>query len=96
VIDGILGVDVSKNTLDVSVSSCNKARARRFANSSDGWRDLTDWLIIQKIPRVHACLESTGRYSLGIGCALYEAGHVVSIVNPAQIRHFAKGEATSG
>jgi transposase len=90
VIDGILGIDVSKNTLDVSVSSCNKARTRRFANSSDGWRDLTDWLIIQKIPRVHACLESTGRYSLGIGCALYEAGHVVSIVNPAQIRHFAR------
>ena len=89
-IDGILGIDVSKNTLDVSVSSCNKARARRFANSSDGWRDLTDWLIIQKVPRVHACLESTGRYSLGIGCALYEAGHVVSIVNPAQIRHFAR------
>jgi transposase len=35
-------------------------------------------------------MESTGRYSLGIACALYEAGHVVSIVNPAQIRDFAR------
>ena len=89
-IDGILGIDVSKNTLDASVSSCSKVRARCFANSPDGWRHLLDWLITQKIRRVHACLESTGRYSLGIACALYEAGHVVSIVNPAQIRDFAR------
>src|SRR6516165_1129657 len=60
VIDGILGIDVCKNT-------------------PDGWRHLLDWLIAQKIQRVHACLESTGRYSLGIACALYEADHVVSI-----------------
>ena len=84
-IDGILGIDVSKNTLDVSISSCTKVRSKSVANSSDGWRHLLDWLMAQKIHRVHACLESTGRYSLGIACALYEAGHVVSIINPAQI-----------
>jgi transposase len=70
VIDGILGIDVSKNTLDASMSSCNnRVRARSFVNS---------------------CMESTGRYSLGIACALYEVGHIVSIVNPAQIRDFAR------
>ena len=51
---------------------------------------LLAWLISQKIQRVHACLESTGRYSIGIASALYEAGHIVSIVNPAQIRDFAR------
>src|SRR5436190_17324397 len=30
------------------------------------------------------------RYSLGIACALYEADHVVSIINPAQIRDFVR------
>jgi len=90
VIDGVLGIDVSKNTLDASMSSCNKVRARSFANSPDGWRHLLDWLITQRVRRVHACLESTGRYSLGIAGALNEAGHVVSIVNPAQIRDFAR------
>jgi transposase len=90
VIDGVLGIDVSKNTLDASVSSCNKVRSKSFANSPDGWRHLLGWLIGQKIRRVHACLESTGRYSLGIACKLNEAGHVVSIVNPAQIRDFAR------
>jgi Transposase len=89
-IDGILGIDVSKNTLDASVCSRSKGRARSFANSPDGWRHLLDWLITQRVGRVHACLESTGRYSLGIACALNEAGHVVSIVNPAQIRDFAR------
>jgi transposase len=90
VIDGILGIDVSKNTLDASLSSRNRVRARSVANSSDGWRDLLDWLTSEKIRRVHGCMESTGRYSLGIACALYEAGHIVSIVNPAQIRDFAR------
>ena len=89
-INGILGIDVSKDTLDASVSSYNKVRARNFANSSDGWRQLLDWLAMQKIRQVHSCMESTGRYSLGIACALYEAGHIVSIVNPAQIRDFAR------
>jgi transposase len=90
VIDGVLGIDVSKNTIDVSISGCPKVRARSFANSADGWRHLLAWLVTLNIQRVHACLESTGRYSLGIASALYEAGHVVSIVNPAQIRDFAR------
>ena len=83
-IDGILGIDVSKDTLDVSMSSCSKVRTRRFANSPDGWRHLLDWLDTQKVRQVHACLESTGRYSVGIACAM------VSIVNPAQIRDFTR------
>jgi transposase len=90
VIDGVLSIDVSKNALDVSMSGCNKIRARSFVNSAHGGRHLLDWLVTQKIQRVHACLESTGRFSLGIACALHEAGHVVSIVNPAQIRDFAR------
>jgi transposase len=90
VIDGVLGIDVSKNTIDVSMSGSNKVRARSFANSADGWRHLLAWLTSQKIQRVHACLESTGRYSIGIASALYEVGHIVSIVNPAQIRDFAR------
>jgi hypothetical protein len=38
VTDGKLGIDVSKNTLDASLSSDNKVHAKSFANSSDGWR----------------------------------------------------------
>jgi transposase len=35
-------------------------------------------------------MEATGRHSLGVALALYDAGHVVSVVNPAQIRDFAR------
>jgi hypothetical protein len=56
----------------------------------DGLFHLLDWLVAQGIRRVHACLESTGHYSLGIACALYEAGHIVSIINPAQVRDFVR------
>jgi transposase len=63
---------------------------RSFANSTDGWRHLVTWLSDHKVQQVHACLESTGRHSLGVACALHEAGHVVSVVNPAQIRDFAR------
>jgi hypothetical protein len=58
-----MGIDVSKNTLDASMASCNKVRARSFANSPDGGRHLLDWLITQGDRRVDACLESTGRYT---------------------------------
>jgi transposase len=34
---------------------------------------------------VHACLEATGEYGAALALALYEAGHQVSIVNPARI-----------
>ena len=40
--------------------------------------------------QAHACMEATGRHSLGVALALHDAGHVVSVVNPAQIRDFAR------
>ena len=43
-IDGILGIDVSKDKLDVSLSGGNKVRAGSFTNSSEGWRLLQDWV----------------------------------------------------
>lgn len=88
--DAALGIDISKNTFDTNVRAGAKARSKSFANSPDGWRHLIAWLDEHKIGQVHACLEATGRHGLGIALALHEAGHVVSIVNPAQICDFAR------
>src|SRR3954453_23701349 len=88
--NAVLGIDVSKNTLDTSLLAGAKPRCRSFANSPDGWRKLIAWLTEHKIRQVNACLEATGHYSLGIALALHEAGHIVSLVNPAQIRDFAR------
>jgi transposase len=88
--DAVLGIDVSKNTFDTNLGVGTKARSKSFANSLDGGHQLIAWLGEHKIGQVHACLEATGRHGLGIALALHEAGHVVSIVNPAQIRDFAR------
>jgi transposase len=85
-----IGIDVSKDTLDVSIFTGGKALAKQFANTEQGFAQLIGWLAHRKLGQVHACLEATGRYSLGVALALHAAGHVVSVVNPAQIRDFAR------
>ncbi len=85
-----LGIDVAKNTLDVNVIIAGKPLGKQFANTENGFRLLIDWLKHRKLGQLHACLEATGRYGLGVALALHAAGHTVSIVNPAQIRDFAR------
>jgi transposase len=85
-----LGIDVSKDTLDISVVTGGKPLTKQFANAQAGYAALIGWLRHRKLGHVHACMEATGRYSLGVALALHAAGHTVSIVNPAQIRDFAR------
>jgi transposase len=86
--DAYLGIDVSKNTLDTDCGG-RRRQSRSFGNGPEGWRQLLAWLKAMGIEQAHVCLEATGRYSLGVALALHEAGHIVSVVNPAQIHHFA-------
>ena len=39
-----------------------------------------------------ACLEATGNYGEDLAIYLHEAGHIVSIVNPARIKGFGQSE----
>ncbi len=48
--------------------------------------------VIAKSTKVHACLEATGGWSEDLALVLHEAGHVVSLVNPARIKAFARSE----
>lgn len=88
--DLIVGIDVSKVSLDVSCAKDRKKRSRTFDNSHDGWKSLLAWLKATGGSQAHVCMEATGRYSLGVALALHDAGHIVSVVNPAQIRDFAR------
>ena len=87
--DAYLGIDVSKDTLDTDCARGRRRQSRSFTNGPDGWRQLLAWLKAMGVKQAHAGLEATGRYSLGVALALEDAGHRVSLVNPAQIRHFA-------
>ena len=88
--DSVVGIDVSKETLDTNCARGQRKQARVFDNSPDGWKLVLSWLKAMGSKQAHVCMEATGRHSLGVALALHDAGHIVSVVNPAQIRHFAR------
>jgi transposase len=103
--DFIVGIDVSKETLDANCASGQRKQAKIFANSPDGWKLVLSWLKAMGdrareggSKQAHVCMEATGRHSLGVALALYDAGHVVSVVNPNQIRALRRATraATAG
>jgi hypothetical protein len=53
----VLGIDVSKRTLDVALMFEGKTLVRRFDNTPKGFRTLQAWLGSLQLREVHACLE---------------------------------------
>jgi transposase len=86
----VLGIDVSKKTLDAALIFENKVLSKQFKNSSEGFKSLAVWLVCLQIEQVHACLEATGIYSEAVALFLHESGHLVSVVNPLRIKGFAQ------
>ncbi len=81
-----VGIDVSKDRLDVHVRPSGEA----FAVSRDGkgLEQLTDRLKVLS-PQLVA-LEATGGFETIVAAALVGADLPLVVVNPAQIRHFAQ------
>ena len=84
----VLGIDVSKRTLDVALIFDNRTLCKQFKNSADGFESLAAWLASLQITRVHACLEATGAYSEAVALFLHNQGHLVSVVNPLRIKGY--------
>jgi transposase len=82
-----IGIDVSKNQLDVARLCENVSQHRTFGNSKNGWRELLNWLGPDKA-NYHVCLEATGRYSQGIAKQLFQDDYPVSLVNPTRIHAY--------
>ena len=82
-----VGIDVSKKSLDVATLPAGKSRT--FSHDAKGRRQL-----LEHLPEPGACLivvEATGGYERLIVAELVTAGHLVAVVNPRQVRDFAKG-----
>jgi transposase len=88
----IFGIDISKLTFDVCLLCGDKEKRRKFDNNAKGFRQLSEFLEKHGVPSSHACMEATGRYYERLANYLYDAGHVVSVVNPFQIKGFAASE----
>ncbi len=89
----ILGIDVSKETLDVCLLKDERSLYAVFDNDGIGHRKLLRWLN-KRIAgqKVHTCLEATGMYAFPIAEALHQSGVQVSLVNPARISAYAKSQ----
>ena len=88
----ILGIDIAKQKFDVALLVDGKTKHKTCKNSAEGFETLMIWLERQGIQKVHACLEATGNYGEDLAIYLHEAGHTVSIVNPARIKGFGQSE----
>lgn len=81
-----VGIDVSKSTLDFD---CLPVSApQQFANDADGIVALVDLLKGSGVERI--VIEATGGYETAVASALAVAKLPVVIVNPRQVRDFAK------
>jgi transposase len=90
----ILGVDIAKAKFDVALLREGKLKFKTFANTPAGLVALRDWLAGLGVARVHACLEATGVYGDALADWLYDGGHVVSLLNPAQVKDFSRSLLT--
>jgi transposase len=85
-----LGIDIGKTSFHVSL--CEGKGKREFNNNSSGFIALQNWLEKKRVLKVHACMEATGIYGEALANFLYDKEHLISVVNPMQIKSFAKSE----
>src|SRR5262245_15360123 len=85
-----LGIAVAKAKFDAALLRQGKLRQRTFSMDLTGFAALDLWIREPGVGQVHACLEATGEYGAALALALCEAGHLVSLVNPARSAASAK------
>lgn len=88
-----IGIDTAKEKLDVDVLRPDgRHRTKKFANTTKGHDELVSWLKGHKIGHAHICIEATGTYMEPVAECLYDAGYIVSVINPALGKAFAQSE----
>lgn len=81
-----IGIDVSKATLDIYIIPIKKHM--QFNNDADGIQKLLAKM--QLFTNALIVMESTGGYEAPVSCELSKANLNVCVINPRQIRDFAK------
>jgi transposase len=81
-----LGIDVSKAKLDCSVLIAGKYLNKVVKNNAEGYAELGQWLGKRGVTKAHVCMEATGCYWEEAAQALADAGHTISVVNPALVK----------
>lgn len=85
-ISRVLGVDVSKDWLDVAAEP--EGNLRRFGNDPEGFKAVTT--LARETESQRITLEASGGYQTRLVAVLLEAGLPVVVVNPRQVREYAR------
>ncbi|MFZ1318005.1 MAG: IS110 family transposase [Candidatus Nitrotoga sp.] len=93
-----LGMDVAKAKLDCCLlldEASGKRKTKVVKNTQSGIVDLLAWVAKQNVfpETLHIVMEATGIYHEQAAMALADAGVMVSIINPAQVKDFGRGLA---
>ena len=93
-----LGMDVAKAKLDCCLlldEVSGKRKTKVVSNAKSGIVDLLAWTAKQNVSpeELHVVMDATGVYHEQAALALADAGVMVSIVNPAQVKDFGRGLA---
>jgi transposase len=81
-----MGVDIAKSTLDVAAS--NSKETKQFSNDHKGINSAVRY--ITQLKPVRIILEATGNYEMPLAAALQASRLPIVIVNPRQVRDFAR------
>lgn len=81
----VVGIDVAKDTLEVATSS---AERWQVSNDPAGQEALRDRLLGVAVGLI--VLEATGGYEIAVAAVLAQAGLPAVVVNPRQVRQFAR------
>jgi transposase len=82
-----LGIDISKDKIDICLLLEEKSYHKKYKNNEQGYKELSKYLSTKKVVP-HVCMEATGKYHLGIATHLYNEEYTVSVVNPFKIKSF--------
>jgi transposase len=90
----VLGIDISKKKFDscLITAAGGKEKYRTFNNEMQGFEQVSRFLQQNNIDKAHVCMEPTGRFGNKLALWLIEQGHLVSVVNPYQIKGYAISE----
>lgn len=95
----IIGIDVSKHKLDCGFYrdlASGKVKTKVWPNDPQGHQQVMDWATRNlgvSLNEVTFIMEATGIYHEALAYVLHDAGAAVAIVNPAQVRDYAKSLA---
>lgn len=96
-----IGVDVSKNTLDVALFrgkiDWNEGHVK-VSNNESGYKELRKWLRLKNAEKkhLHICMESTGLYTHNFRSWLEKENIIYYVVDPKLMHHFAPPQSIKG